>query len=90
MSDSIEDGSEWFHHREFGAVVYLNDDFESGYTYYPNFDVEIKPKAGTLVLHPGDEIHRHGVRGSRGGNRYTISSFWTKDATYSDDWLDSE
>jgi hypothetical protein len=87
MSDSVMDGSEWYHHREFGAVLYLNDNFESGYTYYPNFDVEIKPKAGTLVLHPGDEVHRHGVRASRNGNRYTISSFWTQDVTYSDEWI---
>jgi hypothetical protein len=90
MTDSVEDGSEWFHHRDFGAVIYLNDDFESGYTYYPNYDWEIKPKAGTLVIHPGDEDHRHGVKASEGGTRYTISSFWTLDVTYSDEWIDGE
>lgn len=90
MSDSAEEGSDWFNHREFGVVLYLNDDFNGGETYYPNHNKQITPKAGRLVIHPGDESHRHGVNAARGGVRYTISSFWTQDKTYLDDWLKNE
>jgi len=87
MTDSSGEGSEWFHHREFGIVVYLNDNFEGGHTYYPNHDVEVKPKAGRLVIHPGDQSHRHGVKAAKDGTRYTLSSFWTQDVSYFDDWI---
>jgi hypothetical protein len=90
MSDSKEEDSSWFNHREFGVVLYLNDDFTGGETYYPNHGKEITPKTGRLVIHPGDESHRHGVRATAGGTRYTISSFWTQDKDYLDDWLKNE
>lgn len=66
-------------HRAFGCVLYLNDDFEGGATYYPNHDVAIKPKTGMLAIHPSDKIHLHGVSKVEGGTRYTIASFWTFD-----------
>jgi hypothetical protein len=87
MTDSNEESSSWFHHREFGIVIYLNDNFKGGQTYYPSHDLYIEPVAGRLVIHPGDENHRHGVIPSKDKVRYTISSFWTQDAEYHNDWL---
>lgn len=75
-----------FDHRAFGSIIYLNDNYSGGHTYYPNFDVEITPKAGTLALHPGDPEHLHGVTKIEEGMRYTIASFWTLDKGKSHDW----
>jgi hypothetical protein len=90
MTDSDGEDAEWFRHREFGSVLYLNDDFDGGETYYPHHNKKIKPKAGMLVVHPGNESHRHGVEAAKGGIRYTLSSFWTQDEDYIDDWLKNE
>jgi len=80
----------WFHHREYGAIVYLNHNYDGGHTYYPQHQLEVIPKAGSLAVHPGDsENHMHGVTKvkTRGdGPRYTLASFWTQDKQYSDNW----
>lgn len=80
------DGHEWFHHRDYGAVLYLNDDYLGGHTYYPKHNFDIKPKTGTLAIHPGDDEHLHGVTKIENNIRYTIASFWTLDKEYFDGW----
>jgi hypothetical protein len=72
-----------FEHRVFGAIIYLNDNYEGGKTFYPGHGVEITPKAGLLAVHPGDPEHLHGVTKIEGNVRYTIASFWTYDKTKS-------
>lgn len=66
-------------HRLVGCVIYLNDDFSGGETYYPNLGVSVKPVAGNMALHLGDEEHLHGVTEVVGNDRFTISSFWGTD-----------
>jgi len=66
----------WNSHRKYGVIIYLNDDYEGGQTYYPKFNHYITPKAGMLAVHPGDEIHEHGVTAIKKTIRYTLSSFW--------------
>lgn len=80
------DGNDWFHHREYGAVVYLNDDYFGGNTFYPKHDFYVKPEIGTLAIHPGDEEHFHGVTKIQNSVRYTIASFWTTEKEYFDGW----
>lgn len=90
MTDAMEHEKhlvEWFNHREYGAIIYLNDDYEGGHTYYPNHGIEIIPKAGTLAVHPGDPNHLHGVTEVQGGMRYTLASFWTQNKEYFDGWV---
>lgn len=72
-----------FEHRVFGAIIYLNDNYEGGKTYYPTHGIEVTPKAGSLAVHPGDPEHLHGVTKIEGNVRYTIASFWTYDKTKS-------
>lgn len=67
--------------REYGSVVYLNDNFSGGETFLEEFSLEIKPKAGMLVAFPGDWEHRHGVRPVKDGERFTMPNFWTSDAS---------
>ena len=66
-------------HRAFGSILYLNDDYEGGHTYYPNFNFDITPKSGSLAVHPGNVDHLHGVTEIKNLMRYTIASFWTKE-----------
>ena len=66
-----------FDHRVFGSIIYLNDNYDGGHTYYPNHNFDITPKTGSLAVHPGDAEHLHGVTKIENGMRYTIASFWT-------------
>jgi len=71
------DGSQHeFHWRKFGCVYYLNDDYEGGEIWFPNFDISIKPKPNTMIFFPGDLKHLHGVRNVDKGVRHTMASFW--------------
>lgn len=77
------DAMDVYMYRDWGSVLYLNDDYEGGHTYYPELNIDVKPKAGSLVVHEGNALH--GVKPVEGNTRYTIASFWTKDkkkATY--------
>ena len=70
--------------RHFGSVIYLNENYSGGQTYYPNFEFEIQPVAGSLAVHPSDLLHYHGVREVVGSTRYTIVMFWTFDQNFYD------
>jgi predicted 2-oxoglutarate/Fe(II)-dependent dioxygenase YbiX len=63
------------HNIAYGFVVYLNDNYDGGEIYYSNLDLEVKPVAGDLVIHPSDVLHTHGVREVISGNRYTLTMF---------------
>lgn len=68
-------------HRSFGVVIYLNDDFSGGETFYPQHEISIKPKSGMLAIHPADQDHMHGVTKILGNTRYTLTTFITFDET---------
>lgn len=71
------DAMEIYMYRDWGSILYLNDDYEGGHTYYPELELDVKPQIGSLVVHEGDVLH--GVRPISGNTRYTIASFWTKE-----------
>jgi hypothetical protein len=58
-----------------GAVIYLNDDFDGGEIYYPKANLEIKPVARSLVVHPAGMIYRHGVKAVSNGERFSLAGF---------------
>lgn len=68
-----------FFWRNFGCVFYLNDNYDGGEIWFPNLNVEMKPKKNMLAFFPGDTLHLHGVRNVTNGIRHTIASFWTYD-----------
>jgi hypothetical protein len=78
-SDDMENTeySEQNKHREYGAIIYLNDDFVGGRTFYPQHNFEIIPEPGKMAVHPGTTDHMHGVTRIENQIRYTIASFWT-------------
>jgi len=71
---------------EYGTIIYLNNEYGGGHTYYENYDIEITPQVGSLVIHPGNEDHLHGVTKIESGIRYTLSSFWTTNKDYAHEW----
>jgi len=72
--------------RDFGAIIYLNTDFEGGEIHFP--DLKLKPKMlpGSIVFFPGALDFVHGVTRVMGGTRYTIALFLTHDQNHGD-WL---
>lgn len=63
--------------RKYSGVLYLNDDYEGGKTYFPNQKVEITPEKGKLLIFPSDLEHPHGVSEVLSGERYTMPIWWT-------------
>jgi predicted 2-oxoglutarate/Fe(II)-dependent dioxygenase YbiX len=61
---------------DYGAVIYLNDDYEGGEIYFPDQGIDFKPNAGTVVFFPSNTMYIHGVREITKGIRYTTPSFW--------------
>lgn len=51
--------------------IFLNDDYEGGELTFPELKIELKPKAGSLVLFPG-YYTRHGVNEVKSGTRLNI------------------
>lgn len=73
-----------FDHREFGSILYLNDNYEGGEIYYPEYGITIKPTSRAWAIHPGDLDHMHGVTEVKGSMRYTVPIFWTYDRGFAD------
>lgn len=65
--------------RDYGCIIYLNDNYTGGNTYFVNKGMAIQPKARTLAVFPGTLEYTHGVSEVTGNVRYTIASFWTTD-----------
>ena len=82
-SDNMENTADHHNHehREYGIVIYLNDDFEGGQTFYPQHNFYINPEPGKLAVHPASTDHMHGVTKIEGNVRYTLTSFLTFDET---------
>lgn len=62
---------------EYAALTYLNEDYEGGELYFPEYEIEIKPSAGELIFFPGNHLYLHGVREVTSGHRYAVMTFFT-------------
>ncbi len=70
--------------RSFGSIVYLNDDYEGGEIYFTGLDKIVKPKVGMLIAFTGGTHHEHAVLKVTKGERVTMPSFHTFDASKAD------
>ena len=59
---------------KYGIVVYINEDFNGGEIEYPDLELSIKPKARSLVIHPGNINHRVNEV-LHGPTRYMMTTF---------------
>jgi len=71
-------------YRTYSAIFYINDDYEGGEIYFPGFDIEIKPKQGSLVIFPSNDNYTHGVKEVTKLNRYTIAAWYAGHEYYAE------
>jgi hypothetical protein len=68
---------------QYATIIYINDDYADGELFFPNLDVEIKPKAGTLLFFPGNAEYEHGVKHVGDGPvRYVLVGFIKETSHY--------
>lgn len=65
--------------RKFSTVLYLNDEFDGGETYFPDHDLSIEPKKGRLALFSSGLDYKHGVNRVENGVRKNLIAFWGYD-----------
>jgi hypothetical protein len=54
----------------FSLVTYINDDYEGGEISFPNQNITIKPKAGSMIMFPSQLPYLHEVKPIISGTRY--------------------
>ena len=59
----------------FAAVLYLNDDFDGGYTCFDEY--EIKPETGKLLIF-SNSVYKHSVSKIEGGERFALSIWYNQ------------
>jgi hypothetical protein len=64
------DGQDGNKDLAFSLVTYINDDYEGGEISFPNHNVTIKPKAGSLIMFPSQQPFIHEVKPIISGTRY--------------------
>lgn len=57
---------------EFSANIYINDDYEDGELYFPEYDVTITHTPGQLVFFPGTLEFVHAVHTVKNGTRWNL------------------
>lgn len=62
--------------RKFSTVLYLNENFDGGETYFPQHGITIEPKKGRLALFSSGLDYQHGVSEIKNGTRFNLISFW--------------
>jgi hypothetical protein len=70
-----------------GSVTYINDDYEGGEIYYPDYNYWYKPKAGSTVFHSGNT--KHGVKKVIKGDRFCAASLVQIEGHYNQNPLPS-
>ncbi|MEM1404138.1 MAG: 2OG-Fe(II) oxygenase [Pseudomonadota bacterium] len=61
--------------RDLSFLLYLDDDYEGGEINFPNFDFQLRPRAGMLLMFPSDCRYLHGVLPVTAGKRHSIVSW---------------
>jgi hypothetical protein len=61
---------------KYAAVLYLNDEYSDGEIFFENKGIQLKPSPGTLLVFPGNEDFKHGVKHvGNGPIRYVLPGF---------------
>jgi hypothetical protein len=68
-------------YRNITALIYLNDNFRGGETFFSNKNITVSPERGLLIMYPSNLEYSHGVRKVL-GDRYTLAAWFTKDLNY--------
>jgi hypothetical protein len=71
-------------YRAFSSLIYLNDTYEGGETFFPGHQLRLRPRPGTLVLFGAGSDYVHGVTKVQNGMRYTYAGWFTFDPVWQD------
>jgi predicted 2-oxoglutarate/Fe(II)-dependent dioxygenase YbiX len=65
-------GHACFQHRQLSILVYLNDDYGGGETYFSKQELQLKPPAGSIALFPPFYTHPHTSKPITSGTKYVV------------------
>jgi predicted 2-oxoglutarate/Fe(II)-dependent dioxygenase YbiX len=68
--------------RDMTTIWYLNEEFDGGEIVFDLQPLTIKPRRGLLVAFPSDAAHLHEVLPVRGGTRYTMAVWFTRQRSF--------
>lgn len=76
-------------HRDYSAIVYLNDDFEGGDFIFTELDAKtitavVKPQCGRIVAFGAGKENPHGVRAVTKGQRCAVALWFTLDPRHNE------
>ena len=60
---------------DFASILYLNDNFEGGETYFEYFDLKVKPEIGKTLIWPAEWTHAHKGEVLRSGVKYIVTGW---------------
>lgn len=63
--------------REFFSILYLNDNFGGGETYWPKLGLRVKPRVGTAIFSPANRYYTHEVKKVKYFDRYAFAQWYT-------------
>lgn len=76
--DTHADAS-WQVYRVLSMLVYLNpQDYEGGETWFPRFDIKVKPDSPAIVFFPSNYIYEHQAMPVTQGEKFVLVS-WMND-----------
>lgn len=64
--------------KDIATLVYLNNDYEGGEIYFPDYNLTFKPEPGDLLTFPDNPNYIHGVKPITKGIRYTTPRWFTR------------
>ena len=83
IDEDLETYCTWMGQRTWTTMLYLNDVEEGGETQFPNINVKMKPKEGTLIawnnLHidgTNNENTLHEALPPKSGKKYVVTKWW--------------
>jgi hypothetical protein len=62
--------------KTISVVLYLNDDYEGGEINFPEQGIQVKPKAGSIVVFPSKKPYFHESKPIISGTKYMTPGFW--------------
>jgi hypothetical protein len=77
LQHHIDIDGDW---EEYSIIIYLNDNYKGGELELPNFNVKVKPEAGSIFIFPSGDPYEHVAHKSYDGQKYFISHFWNAGA----------
>jgi hypothetical protein len=61
---------------EHSFVIYYNDDYSDGYLYFPNYNLQIKPESGSIIMFKSSDLDNEHEAVPNIGFKYITPHFW--------------